>query len=121
MKKHTPKTLGDGDGYTLKNKKNQIKKDAAILKNEHAPWDQKYGILELVTEVPACEDAWGVVFIPRGLYIWQSIVKYARICNYICFFVRQRKREPVYQRRSWKSSVLGAAEEGQKLNAKGRG
>ena len=30
VKKTYPKTLGDGDGYTLKNKINQIKKDAAI-------------------------------------------------------------------------------------------
>ena len=37
------------------------------------------------------------------------------------FLYGNAKREPVYQRISWKSSVLGAAEEGQKLNAKGRG
>ena len=45
-------------GYTLKNK-NPNKKDAAILKKRACTLGQKYGILEIVTEVAACEDAWG--------------------------------------------------------------
>ena len=49
----------DGSRDTYSKIKTPIKRMLPFKKNEHAPWDQKYGILEIVTEVAACEDAWG--------------------------------------------------------------